>query len=212
MKTRFAAFFILLLLLAGCDQSTAGGESGEPAPEGTSDNPSEVIPDDKPKDSGPLPPLDRVVFYEIVNNDLGEYYNGLTTQLINTLHGQYIWPGKDRGLNYYSGDSTVESLFRFHPAYSFPSVHKFFSVKKVNELRFGDVIKIRLTWMEKAEDGRLRARFKLYKNVDHKWKAAMNPGEFTFPGDGAFPEGSLLPTEKEMMEIVKSTLVRLTYK
>lgn len=212
MKTRFAAMLILLLTLAGCDQAAAGDESVESVPEETSVNPPNVNPEDKPKDSGPLLPLDRVVFYEIVNPDLGESYNGLTSELINTLHGQYIWPGENRGLNYFSGDSTVESLIQANPGYSFPSIHKFFSVKKVNELRFGDVIKIRLTWMEKAEDGRLRARFKLYQNVDHKWKASLNPGEFTFPGDGAFAEGAPLPAEAEMMEIVKSTLVRLTYK
>lgn len=198
------AYLFCLLLFVGCTQTETGsGTNTSTEPDSSAE--SSVAPE-------PEALQDKIVFFELVNPGLGKVYNLHNQTLIDALHGQYIWPGQEEGLNFYPGDSSLESLAVKHPEFSFPLVHKFFSVNKVKELRFGNATKIRLTWMGRADDGRLQARFKMYRNRDHKWMVYGNPGSFTFPGDGYLEAGGSIPDEKGMVKIVQSILVRLTYK
>jgi|GEM_PF-4483033 len=196
---------LLLLLVWGCSPSADQDEQSLPSPAD-----STSIETQNPEEPTLLE--DKIVFFELVNPGLGKVYNLHNQTLINTLHGQYSWPGENSDLEFFPGDSSLESFSATHQNFYYPLVHKFFSVQKVKELRFGNATKIRLTWMKRTDDNRLQARFKLYRNQDHKWMAYGNPGSFTFPGDGFLAGGGHIPDEKGMVQLVLSTLVKLTYK
>lgn len=199
------AVLLFFLFVSGCS-SEAGKNDQNPVVPTDSTSTKTQIPEE------PMLVQDKIVFFELVNPGLGKVYNLHNQTLIQTLHGQYSWPGEKTELEYYPGDSSLESFSVTHQDFSFPLVHKFFSVNKVKELRFGNATKIRLTWMKRADDNRLQARFKLYRNQDHKWMAYGNPGSFTFPGDGFLEAGGQIPDEDGMVRLVLSTLVKLTYK
>ena len=205
MNFRWFIGICLLLFLTACgEEKTGGASTGEV-------DTTQVEPEQTP-DPEPVAIGDRIVFFEIINPGLGKVYNLHGQSLIDGLHGKYCWPGEGETIAEYPADSSLECLLRDHPEQKKPMVHKFFSVTQVNELRFGDVVKIRMTWEKSEQDDRLKARFKLYRNQDHKWTAYGNPGSFDFPSEEVLPVGSDLPSTEEQLALVRRTLVLLTYK
>ena len=203
MHFRWFIGICLLLFLTACGEEKVNDSSTDET------DTTQVKPEVNPE---PIATSDRIVFFEIVNPGLGKVYNLHSQSLIDGLHGKYCWPGEGDTFEEYPADSSLESLLRDHPGQKNPYVHKFFSVTQVNELRFGDVVKIRMTWEKNDQEDRLKARFKLYRNQDHKWTAYGNPGSFDFPSEEVLPVGSDLPGTEEQLALVRRTLVLLTYK
>ena len=199
----FAVIFLFLSLpFVACSGGDASSEVAEQEEE-------KVL---TPKvDAGQSEMQDRLVFFEFKGMGKAENYGGITTSIEDQLHNHYAWP-KGEATGFLSADSSHQVLKSELGGWESPFIHKFFSSRRLNELRVGNVLKVRLTWEEPLSDGRPQINTALFRNENHTWTRYANPGRFTFPSDALFQENPQLLSDPEIADALTRVLVRLTYK
>ncbi len=205
-KAQFSTWRIYIwILLVGMMVSGCGGNGGENS--GETVNPEEAnpaVPGVIEETKGPSD--SRVVFFVMKNGnaEVGEKVEEL-------LHNQMAWL-EEGNVRTMSADSTLEAFQAAAPTFDFPRVHKFFSTRRTNELRAGDVLKVQLSWQEKHADGRASVSTRLYANRNSTWTAVANPGTFNFPSDAQWETDATLFSPDELAAEIAQLIVTLSYK
>lgn len=150
--------------------------------EKAADTPPNIIPQNRSSDFISPERSVGVVFFEFKDQSENPENKVHLEKVEAILHNKNAWMEKGQHIELLAVDSGMKKI----PAKN--KVHRFFSKRKVTELRMHDAMKVKMKWEQANENGQPVISFLLYRNEANHWRKYANPGQFTYPRQENLPE------------------------